>query len=85
MEKYLKKDIYIYVCITESLCCTPETITTIKKKLTQSVNKPTRKIIIKLLKNTGKSLCGFGIGKDFIATICKSSYVREKKPDKTSL
>ena len=26
MEKNLKKNIYIYVCITESLYCTPKTL-----------------------------------------------------------
>ena len=27
MEKNLKKNRYMYICITESLCCTPETNT----------------------------------------------------------
>ena len=28
-KESLRVDIYIYICITESLCCTPETNTTL--------------------------------------------------------
>ena len=37
MEKNLKMNIYIYVCVTETLCCTPETDTTLKINYT-SIN-----------------------------------------------
>ena len=39
MEKNLKKNIYIYICVyihiyvSESLCCTPETNTTVSESL----------------------------------------------------